>query len=152
MCRITELSQEDLTNLIANSKTYSEVLRKLGLCESGGNSSRALKRRIKEWAISTSHFGVKRQNLHQRFSDDEIFCEDSKYKGSSTALKSRLLSAGLLKYECVICGLRDTWNSLRLVLQLDHIDGDNSDNSISNLRFLCPNCHSQTATFAGKNK
>ena len=43
------------------------------------------------------------------------------------------------------------WNGIPLVLQLDHINGINNDNRIENLRFLCPNCHSQTTTFSGKH-
>ena len=54
-------------------------------------------------------------------------------------------------YKCHICGI-DEWNDKAIVLQLDHINGVKRDNRIENLRFLCPNCHSQTDTFAGKNK
>lgn len=66
-------------------------------------------------------------------------------------LKDRILKAGLLKYECECCGNKGKWNDKSLVLQLDHIDGDHFNHSIENLRFLCPNCHSQTDTYSGKN-
>ena len=52
---------------------------------------------------------------------------------------------------CSECGLDPEWNGLSLVLQVDHIDGDNRNNEHSNWRLLCPNCHSQTPTFAGRN-
>lgn len=51
---------------------------------------------------------------------------------------------------CEQCGIRE-WNSKQLSFELDHIDGDNYNNSLDNLRFLCPNCHSQTETFRGRN-
>ena len=80
--------------------------------------------------------------------------EDVLVKGSSYCrhrLKKRLLKKGLLKNICYICGLLNYWNNKVIVLQLDHINGVNDDNRIENLRILCPNCHSQTSTFCGRN-
>ena len=54
--------------------------------------------------------------------------------------------------KCELCSIGDTWNGLPLILQLDHIDGNSDNNFPSNLRLLCPNCHSQTDTFAGKKR
>jgi 5-methylcytosine-specific restriction endonuclease McrA len=56
-------------------------------------------------------------------------------------------------YRCSneVCGLLDVWHGHKLVLQLDHIDGNPDNNDIDNLRFLCPNCHSQTPTYKGGN-
>jgi hypothetical protein len=66
-------------------------------------------------------------------------------------LKKRLIRAGLLVNCCSVCGLRPEWQGQLLVMILDHINGDRSDNRIENLRLLCPNCNSQQPTFAGKN-
>lgn len=55
-----------------------------------------------------------------------------------------------IPYECAICHLKSIWCGKQLVLQVDHINGDHSDCRIENLRFLCPNCHSQTATWSGR--
>jgi hypothetical protein len=71
-------------------------------------------------------------------------------KNSRAHLKDRLIRAGLLKDECSICSISE-WRGRKLVLELDHIDGDGRDNRLENLRLLCPNCHSQTDTFCGKN-
>lgn len=69
---------------------------------------------------------------------------------SNGALKKILLTAGR-KYECDMCGVSD-WHGHKLSLDLDHIDGDTFNNDLSNLRFLCPNCHSTTHTYRGRNK
>jgi 5-methylcytosine-specific restriction endonuclease McrA len=53
-------------------------------------------------------------------------------------------------YSCSECGISD-WNGKELRLELDHIDGDSTNNLVENLRLLCPNCHSQTPTYKAKN-
>ena len=79
---------------------------------------------------------------------EEILIENSIY--SSSKLKPRLIKAGLMKEECLSCGLGNTWNGKSIVLQLDHINGNCADNRLENLRILCPNCHSQTRTYCRK--
>jgi hypothetical protein len=53
--------------------------------------------------------------------------------------------------KCNHCGICE-WNKKPIVLELEHIDGDNQNNSRDNLEAICPNCHSQTSTWRGKNK
>lgn len=65
-------------------------------------------------------------------------------------LKRRLIKENIIKYECSICNLYE-WRGKPLVLELDHIDGNNHNHKIGNLRLLCPNCHSQTDTYCGRN-
>lgn len=66
-----------------------------------------------------------------------------------TTIKRYLLNKSS---SCAICGISNMWNNLPLTLQLDHIDGDSDNNNLNNLRLVCPNCHSQTDNFSGKNR
>jgi 5-methylcytosine-specific restriction endonuclease McrA len=77
---------------------------------------------------------------------------NNKVNFSRHQLKKRLLHLGLLDYKCVGCGNTGEWNGKILSLEIDHINGDNKDNRLENLRILCPNCHSQTPTFRNKNR
>lgn len=65
-------------------------------------------------------------------------------------LKQRLLRGGIKEERCELCGLVE-WRGERLALALHHLNGDRHDNRIENLQLLCPNCHSQTDTFGGRN-
>ena len=71
---------------------------------------------------------------------------------NSVHLKTRLIDEGIFVNRCACCDLPPEWNGQTLIMQLDHKNGDAEDNRIENLWLLCPNCHSQTDTFCGKNK
>ena len=93
--------------------------------------------------------GKKGQSVTAKYSLDEILIENSPYM-SITRLKIRLINEGKMEYKCQNCGITE-WLGKPITLQLDHINGVNNDHRLINLRFLCPNCHSQTDTYAGKN-
>lgn len=72
---------------------------------------------------------------------------------SRAVVKRKIIREGLLDHTiCDCCGMTDTWVGKKLVMHLDHINGVNNDHRIENLRFLCPNCHSQTETYCRKSK
>ncbi len=89
-------------------------------------------------------------NSLRKLDNSAVFVVDSSYPRHR--LKERIQKENIIEYVCSSCRLGDCWNGTILVLQLDHINGKNDDNQIENLRFLCPNCHSQQATYAAKNR
>ena len=148
--KVYQVSDEEFRQIVVNSMSYSECLRKLGLTTKGGSSTDILKKRIEELQCSTDHFGQTGNPNYHKHELEDILVEHSAYANISS-LKNRIINAGLLEYKCAICGLTE-WNGKPLSLQLDHINGVHDDHRLENLRFLCPNCHSQTETYSGKNK
>lgn len=141
-------SLRDVENAIKASTCMTEVLRMLGLSEIGGNAI-TIKRIIKQHNFNIDHFdNSSRRKNHKRTIKSEVLVENSKI--SRTALRSLLLRENLIPYRCDACKI-DEWKGKSLILDLDHINGIRTDNRITNLRFLCPNCHSQTPTFRGRN-
>jgi hypothetical protein len=65
-------------------------------------------------------------------------------------VKRRLVRLGLKENRCETCGISE-WRGAPLVMALHHVNGDRHDNCLENLQLLCPNCHSQTENFAGRN-
>lgn len=109
-------------------------------------------RRINELNCDISHFGKKQNRVanNTRYTLDEILVKNSTY-ASIARLKQRLIKEGKMEYKCANCGIVE-WQGQKLSLHLDHINGINNDHRLENVRFLCPNCHSLTDTYAGKNK
>ena len=147
--KVYQVSDEDFRKIVQESNSYSDCLRALGLGTKGGSSTDVLKRRIKELNCSIEHFGKTKVSTNARYTLDEILIENSFYANISR-LKQRLVNEKRLEYKWSCCGI-DSWLGKPLSLQLDHINGINNDHRIENLRFLCPNCHSQTDTYAGRN-
>jgi hypothetical protein len=144
----------ELSNIIAESFSIAEVLRKLEIVPAGGNY-RTIKNQIKKENIDTSHFTGKgwlkgKRNAHAKSIPlNEILVADCYYQTSK--LKKRLFQEGIFEKKCDCCK-RKEWEGQPIPLELDHINGQNFDNRLENLRVLCPNCHALTNTYRGKNK
>jgi len=149
---ISKVSKDELQCIVDNSSSIVDVLKRFNLRNCGGNAN-TLKRRCADLNIDLSKmFGNKRASKIVRTSYEGYDDYISKVS-SRKDIKKYIISNGLIEYKCAECHNNGTHNGKPLVLQLDHIDGDNSNNELSNLRFLCPNCHSQTMTFCGhKNR
>ncbi len=144
--KIKEINLKTLKKIVKNNITFNGVLREIGVKRSG-TSIKVLKMRLDNEYINYNHI-LKNIKKYEQIPLDKILINDSSYQRHN--LKKRLLKFELLKNECRECGLKNKWNNKKLTLQIDHINGINNDNRIENLRMLCPNCHSQTETYAGK--
>jgi Zn finger protein HypA/HybF involved in hydrogenase expression len=152
---ILSIKQDRLEDLVKNSLAVTQVLEKLGLRRSGSTLTR-LGKYIKELGIDTSHFlgpglncGENHKGGNPPVPLDQLLTADSKY--SRHCVKGRLIKEKILIEKCALCGQLPEWQGKKLVFVLDHINGTNNDHRLENLRFLCPNCNSQTDTFTGRN-
>lgn len=159
---MNKITDEEIIKAITNNKTYASTLKALNKAV---NSSqyRWVKSQIKRLNLSISHFQTNSERTKQnwldgkfnsistkkKISDEELFSKESLVHNTKM-IKKRLFEKLQCEYKCYECNISE-WNKKPISLELDHINGDPLDNRIENLRILCPNCHSQTSTFRGKN-
>lgn len=143
-------SDEQMKKALSSSATIADALRALGLKVRPGNYS-TVRKFIKSQCVDISHMtGYACGNRQPQYSIEDVAIENSHY--SRSHLKRRLLSAGVLKNQCSLCGQKGIWKGKPLRMVLDHVNGVNNDHRIENLRMLCPNCNSQQSTFCGRNR
>ena len=154
---IWKIPKTVLEDIVKKSSSISSILREIGYPADKGGNFKTLYKRLKEDQIDYSHIPLG-QNANRviyrggvkRFSLEKIMVKDSTFDRGN--LKKRLIEENIIPYLCQMCGMKPEWQSKKLVLVLDHINGVCNDHRKENLRFLCPNCNSQTDTFCGKHK
>ena len=151
---VWKLPEKDFRKLVLKAKRLKDITDFFGIRNEGGNF-RTVKSRITFLGIDTSHFLGRLASSHlNRKVSEEIFRKEWLVENSDRsrgAVKKHLQRFKLLSWECSGCGNEGTWCGKKLSLQLEHRNGVHNDNRLENLCFLCPNCHSQTDTFAGKS-
>lgn len=152
MNKIYKLTDEEFIDLVKSSLNTSEVLFKLGYTTKGNSwgYSQVKQRMIDLNLLGTDFRGKAALAVtHKPVDSEKLFCKNSKH--NRCILRRRIMAENLIDYKCAICGIIK-WNNKTLSLELDHINGENNDNRLENLRFLCPNCHSQTTTYGSRNQ
>lgn len=146
-CKIVTCSDAEFKALVAQHTTRRDIIRTLGLAPDQGYYNRLINIRVQQLGLDTSHWvGGK----HPPGKFRHMTVRPLEAVTNRRDLKRRLVRDGLLKNECSLCFQGPTWQEAPLTLELDHIDGNRLNNTISNLRMLCPNCHSQTPTYGTK--
>lgn len=139
--------------MVSSSMSLDSITKKLGKHES---YARYVLFDIRRWKIDISHF---RGRQHLSFSQnplcytkvplDLVFSNTIPLR--SWHLKARLIEEGLKEKKCEHCQ-RTHYSGEEIPLELNHKNGDHFDNSKENIEIICPNCHSLTPTFAGRNR
>jgi 5-methylcytosine-specific restriction endonuclease McrA len=162
---LKKYDKEWLEELCAESNSLAEVLKKAGR-KQGGGSQQILKDKIAEYDIDISHFtgqlwnkGKTREDderiamqakNQEKYSLEEVFKKDSKI--TQHGLREYIQKYNAIEYRCSKCGCNGHWQDGEIRLEIHHKDGDNHNNEIDNLTYLCPNCHALTDNFRGRNK
>ena len=147
-------SEAEARAAIAESQSYSEALRKLGMRVAGGNFKLFRKWVDEVWQIPTDHFDEKAARVARRLERfpakplEEVLVEHSSYNRAT--LKKRLYAAGLKRPECEMCGQDELWRGRRMAMIIDHVNGIPDDNRLENLRIVCPNCAATLDTHCGR--
>lgn len=145
-----QITDEQIIEAIKKSYNIISTLIELDMVPCGGNYS-TIKKCIQRHSVDASHFikpGFKKgHKALNELTSEEIFKKNSNY--SQSKLKKYILQKNLLPYLCFECGIKE-WRGKSISLHLHHINGNNRDNRLENLCFICPNCHSQTHNYCGR--
>ncbi len=143
-------SDIDIFNAVKESSCVSDVMRFLGVPMTSGGCHKNISRRLLKLGIAKKDFGKAVERPLRRRNSIDIFRIRAPQEGRDRRLGFAMIKNGFYPI-CSICGI-DNWLDNYLRLEVDHVDGNPLNNLIGNLRFLCPNCHSQTETFVNKRR
>jgi hypothetical protein len=149
------LTVEQLTSLLNDAQSYTQLA---ALCKSryGVSVPASTLKKIVHIRIPDYRSFEERSQLLQNIARSRALTKSVDERATSQRfhynMRKAIIAEGRIPYVCDICENPGLHNGQALTLQLDHIDGNRKNNAVVNLRFLCPNCHSQTPTWGSLNR
>lgn len=136
---------EEIRRYAPECPTKVSLLQKLGITRVHEGLYKTLTSVLEKYDITLAE-------RNHRWPSSEVYVKDSNFSRNGLAVRVR--KDDFMEYKCQKCENIGEWMGEPLKLQIDHINGDNIDHRKENLRWICPNCHSQTDTFCKgwKNK
>ncbi len=151
--RIIHIEKDELISLLERFSSKSQIIFNLLNHNANISYTHALEYVVSKFDLKFEDFGIKDRSTKIPITDrvnSVINNNNGKKLKSSKHLIGLLIKEGTLEYKCYgeNCSIKNTWNDRPISLQLEHINGNSTDHSRDNLTLLCPNCHSQTDTYA----
>jgi 5-methylcytosine-specific restriction endonuclease McrA len=140
--------KEKLQEAVSQSINFNQVLKFYELSASG-DQNKDLKKYLSKYNINISHFSQTSNQKNMFYTNEQIFILNSLV--DKNTVRRKILEQNLIPYSCSHCDTGHMWLGKELILDLEHIDGNNKNQQLSNLTFLCPNCHRKTLTWGGRN-
>lgn len=148
--KIISLTKNEIEEAFKANKSIRQILNDCGVDSNGSGAYKVFNKHCKDLGVIIPKIKQNKKILKENLNFIEIFKKDSTF--APNPLKRKILKYKLIEYKCEKCSNLGEWCGKQLILQLDHKNGVNNDNRLENLRFLCPNCHTQTETFSSKKQ